>query len=1338
LLPRSTFEEDNKGKIFQRGSNRGAETGSIIVRISKLDYVYFGRFLKWLERLELSSASANVVKEWGISNTSLEQVFIILSESSQTNYRQAANARVNHEEICPLCEANVKEPISFLPFPNNRHLMLPNAICKECHGLPYFLIADEEYSPLLQLSDDESRQIVVSQLFSRAQLLRKNSALNSGQVVDIDEEFSGAIIESSKGSDSSHSQFISESTLAISSELELQSLHHSQMVTQHMHNANEISHDRSKKIRESDLMSITKAMFIKNLQLQSYQRCSTCCVLFLIALMILVVFIMGLLWINPMTCPQGNTVNTFVGETCDIAFQAEYLFHVQNSDNLELHPVIHDVQNIFNISFQVYLSPRLDSSDTEWYFQTTDDYLRTYIQGEFSANNVYGRGDLGLPKYLYRRGTIWANNVETSKEDYESRQSLFFPMNELNGSDFNSNSSEWNEMMFRNQKRNFGDITDGTAFKSSYSFPNCYYSFDMMTNSTGDIQLDYGKYFTDAIFDCQSCALNGGNKSMYFEGTLWVIAIEDSDLYPYAFINFPTPSILQASTASIVEETSSDLKSHSFLRINELIQATDKAKITPDTARDEVCPNNVGAYFPSMYMWDIRNPASVTRTAELTNNTIQAMQFLNILSNSILDPSGKSYLIQGGVSSYSSVAYNYGTSTFLVFLLTMLTVLIMNGIFPMAVWRLSYEKVQTLRLMMNSIGLRDPWYVFSMFLFDLMAMLLINLVVVIIFVQAGLSYFKKVPLGYLIALAILSAYVMASFGFALVRLMPITNSRMTTLLATLMNFALGVAGSLICIINFPQVSSDEGSHETIVWPTALSIIPHFAQVRALWVLLTIGEANQEVSNAFALMFAFGTLCLCMECWMSASWARRDLWEVMQHALCSILIKRQSSQKQLLKQEDEEERQGVQLEELECRDETSNCISTVNNLEGEANHVLEKEDDDVAKERRLIDEIFNVSFDNNSADRGKFAILIRNLYHHFTLDDRAAPLVAVNNLSLGVKFGEVFGLLGPNGAGKSTTLSILCGILRPTDGEVYLAGTRVHQPRDQRNSVLQESLFSSTSMGPAFHRLIGICPQQNVCWENLTVAEHLGFQARLRGVEFNRVSAEVQRVAVLIGLDGDAYCSPAGTLSGGQKRRLSIGMSIIADPPIIFLDEPSAGLDPATRQGLWQLIASLRNPNRCIVLTTHSMEEAETLCSRLGVISEGRLLCVGSSLHFKRKFGTGYTLEVSVDNTPDMQLGVDHEQQVEMDSGEIIDKFILEEIAMNTANDASQLLVSAINLTRKYMIPKDSQHQVTVSEIFMKMEMNKKRLRISQWSISETSLEDIFISLVLKNRKGALE
>ena len=371
----------------------------------------------------------------------------------------------------------------------------------------------------------------------------------------------------------------------------------------------------------------------------------------------------------------------------------------------------------------------------------------------------------------------------------------------------------------------------------------------------------------------------------------------------------------------------------------------------------------------------------------------------------------------------------------------------------------------------------------------------------------------------------------------------------------------------------------------------------------------------------------------------------------------------------------------------------------------------QEEEDVAAARVVVDNLR--SLDNIAS----FAVVFRDLHQEFNIGG-AKPLVAVKNLSLALQYGEVFGLLGPNGAGKSTTISILSGTLTPTSGAVYVAG---------------ENILQNISN---VYRLVGVCPQFDIVWSELSVEEHLFFQARQRGVPASNVYAEVQRVAIQIGLDGDSFRSAAGQLSGGQRRRLSIGMAIIADPPIIILDEPSSGLDPNTRRELWALINKLRRPDRLILLTTHSMEEAEALCSRLGVISEGYLRCLGSGVHLKSKYGTGYTIDVNCMSPVEEHATTSslweplpdgtHRQQPlppRLNQQEDIDAFMETEIAHINGSR----LLAAINHTRRYLIPRNSDTQL--SNIFSTMERNKARLGIREWGMAETSLEDIFIRLV---------
>ncbi|CAK4704743.1 unnamed protein product [Aphanomyces euteiches] len=206
-------------------------------------------------------------------------------------------------------------------------------------------------------------------------------------------------------------------------------------------------------------------------------------------------------------------------------------------------------------------------------------------------------------------------------------------------------------------------------------------------------------------------------------------------------------------------------------------------------------------------------------------------------------------------------------------------------------------------------------------------------------------------------------------------------------------------------------------------------------------------------------------------------------------------------------------------------------------------------------------------------------------------------VGVANLSLALPKGECFGYLGINGAGKTTTMKIMTGDDLPTSGSATLGG------------------FDIITQQLEVRRLIGYCPQFDALIDLLTVREHLELFAAIKGQD---------------GAD-DFEHKLAGTLSGGNKCKLSVAIAMIGSPPTIFLDEPSTGMDPVSRRFMRDVIAdiSTRNKESTILLTTHSMEECEALCTRVGIMVGGRLRCVGSIQHLKHRFGDGLMMHVRV-------------------------------------------------------------------------------------------------------------
>ncbi|MBS3812767.1 ABC transporter ATP-binding protein [Candidatus Bipolaricaulota bacterium] len=217
------------------------------------------------------------------------------------------------------------------------------------------------------------------------------------------------------------------------------------------------------------------------------------------------------------------------------------------------------------------------------------------------------------------------------------------------------------------------------------------------------------------------------------------------------------------------------------------------------------------------------------------------------------------------------------------------------------------------------------------------------------------------------------------------------------------------------------------------------------------------------------------------------------------------------------------------------------------------------------------------------------------------------LTAVEDLSLKIHKGEIFGFLGPNGAGKTTSIRMMVGLLKPTSGEVNL---NMEEPK-------------------SFKEGIGICPQEIVLWEDLTAYENVHFMGRMYEVPERTLANRVDRLLDDLQLT-DRRDSLASDLSGGMKRRLNLGMSLVHEPRIVVLDEPSAGLDPQSRLSLWEFIRRLRaDANTSIILTTHLMEEANRLSDRVGIIDHGKLLVVDTPENLKKSVGEGDSLSIEL-------------------------------------------------------------------------------------------------------------
>lgn len=236
------------------------------------------------------------------------------------------------------------------------------------------------------------------------------------------------------------------------------------------------------------------------------------------------------------------------------------------------------------------------------------------------------------------------------------------------------------------------------------------------------------------------------------------------------------------------------------------------------------------------------------------------------------------------------------------------------------------------------------------------------------------------------------------------------------------------------------------------------------------------------------------------------------------------------------------------------------------------------------------------------------VIVRNLekrFDHFT---------AVDRISFEVARGEIFGFLGPNGAGKSTTIRMLCGILAPSGGEGTVVG------------------FDVRTQAEEIKAHIGYMSQKFSLYEDLTVEENIDFYGGIYRIPPEKKSERKEWVIEMAGL-GQHRKSMTGVLSGGWKQRLALGCAILHEPPIVFLDEPTSGVDPISRRKFWDMIHEMAERGVTVFVTTHYMDEAE-YCDRLGLIYRGRLVASGTPEHLKKDLMREELLEVVCDRSPD--------------------------------------------------------------------------------------------------------
>ncbi|KAK8703148.1 hypothetical protein V6N13_021477 [Hibiscus sabdariffa] len=322
--------------------------------------------------------------------------------------------------------------------------------------------------------------------------------------------------------------------------------------------------------------------------------------------------------------------------------------------------------------------------------------------------------------------------------------------------------------------------------------------------------------------------------------------------------------------------------------------------------------------------------------------------------------------------------------------------------------------------------------------------------------------------------------------------------------------------------------------------------------------------------------------------------------------------------------------------------------------------------------------------------------------------KTAPYHAVKGLWVNLAKDQLFCLLGPNGAGKTTAINCLTGITPVTNGDTLIYGNSV------RSSVGMSNI----------RKIIGVCPQFDILWNALSGQEHLELFANVKGLPPATIKSVVEKSLAEVKLT-EAAKVRAASYSGGMRRRLSVAVALLGDPKLVILDEPTTGMDPISRRHVWDIIERAKR-GRAIVLTTHSMEEADVLSDRIGIMVKGRLSCLGTSIRLKSRFGTGFIANVSFFTGSNNEHGPSDGDAVGTTYHQkSVKQFFKNHLDVEPKEENQTYLT--------FVIPHDREKLLT--KFFKELEERKEQFGIADIQLGLTTLEEVFLNIA---RQAELE
>lgn len=829
--------------------------------------------------------------------------------------------------------------------------------------------------------------------------------------------------------------------------------------------------------------------------------------------------------------------------------------------------------------------------------------------------------------------------LQIPSPEYRAARTDFVPFTDLPDESCRSSGSCPATFLFTGNNQSLGQILAGSMIPSSLNWNASNAAESLAINVDGSYSYTQTSNFLDSAFFSGDPILNV--RSQCSTNSTIPVSFPVNSVTVLGEVDCVQGLHLWRNSSSVVNDElyKGYRKGNSEKKINEITAAYDFLNSNENSF-------NVSIWYNATYKNDSgQTPIALVRVPRSVNLASNAyLQFLRGPGTNILFESVKE-MPKPGTKLRLDLSSLLGTLFFTWVILQL---------FPVILTSLVYEKEQRLRIMMKMHGLGDGPYWMISYAYFLSISLIYMLCFVIFGSLIGLNFFRMND--YSIQFVFYFIYVNLQISLAFLAAAMFSKVKTSAVVGYIFVFGSGLLGGFLFQFFVQDTSFPRA------WIIVMELYPGFSLYRGLYEfsqasftgnsLGTHGMRWGDLSNSVNGMKE--VLIIMVVEWLVVIFAAYYIDQIVSSGSgkSPLFFLQKFRKKPPSLRNPSLQRQGSKV-------------------------FVQMEKPDVSQETEKVEQLL---LESNSSS----AIIVDNLKKVYPGRDGNPAKFAVKGLSLAVTEGECFGMLGPNGAGKTSFISMMIGLTKPTSGGAYVQGMDIRTQMD--------GIYTS----------MGVCPQHDLLWETLTGREHLLFYGRLKNLKGSALTQAVEESLKSVNLfNGGVGDKKAGKYSGGMKRRLSVAISLIGDPKVVYMDEPSTGLDPASRSNLWNVVKRAKQ-NRAIILTTHSMEEAEVLCDRLGIFVDGSLQCIGNPKELKARYGGSYVFTMTTSS--------DHEQDVD-------------NLVRNLSPNSNKIY--HISGTQKFELPK---HDVRIADVFQAVENAKSRFTVFAWGLADTTLEDVFIKV----------